>query len=172
MNKKIKFLSCTMCGLLIGSNLALTNVHAKSITNVDTSSITSNTSFEHKFYMVRDNKVVELSDQDLANMNLKIDRNTLEVRRIIEKRDLEPGSQFEYYTSLTHSQVQELLPVISLASVDLSRVASICGVPQASLLVKFIAGLTKTALRSADNGNGVNVYRLNTNYGIFTLTPR
>lgn len=50
MNKKIKILSSVMCGLLLGSNLALTTVQAKSIKNAPNGSITT-TKNDSKVYV-------------------------------------------------------------------------------------------------------------------------
>lgn len=126
MTKKLKVMSTVLCGVLISSSLATTGVHAKTITddnlNQISKSFKNQTEFNAKIYQERDGEVIELTDEDLAKMNLKIDRKTLEVKKIRQKRDIEPGSYFEDWKVLSHKQVNELIDILNISKAPLTQI--------------------------------------------------
>ncbi|RXI38149.1 hypothetical protein DP129_12445 [Clostridium tetani] len=182
MNKKLKIMSTILCGVLISSGLVTTGVHAKTITNNNSNqiseSVKNQTEFQAKIYQEKDGEFIELTDEDLAKMNLKIDRKTLEIRKIRQKRDIEPGSYFEDWKELNHNQVNELIDILNISNVQLSQIQSYltaCGFGSTRpvfMAAKVIMSLGKTGLRTADKGNGVIIRRLNTNYQVITIVPR
>lgn len=182
MNKKLKVMSSVLCGVLISSSLATTGVSAKTIANNNfnqiSESVKNQTEFEAKIYQEKDGKFIELTDEDLAKMNLKIDRNTLEVRKVRQKRDIEEGSYFENWKELDHNQVNELINILNISNVELSQIQrylTACGFGSTRPVfwaAKFIMAAGKAGLRTADKGNGVIIQRLNTNYQIITMIPR
>lgn len=181
MNKKTKILSSIMCGLLLSSNLALTSVQAKSTKNANIGTTNTKSEYEQKFYMEKDGDIIELSDKDLADMGLYINRKTLQVtelknKGIMQPMDIEEGSYFEFYCYLTPAKLNKLYAKIGLGGATTTTLTALLaklfpGLGDVAILAGFISAVGIAALQSADEGNGVKIYRLNTNRQIFTVLP-
>lgn len=144
MNKKLKFISSVLCGVLIASNLGVTSVYAKNVKNHNSIKVDSNLkksdninienylNFKDGLLVLTDNlpknekkdmeEFVEVINKLIRTNEIKVDKNTFKISQITKsrvKRDVDIG-EWHKVGYISHSTIQKIDKYIGIAGLGTS----------------------------------------------------